>query len=373
MRLSFTSPSKAISKAMGSLARIARSARLPLKSPTVATWLYIAAFVLVVTLIVGGATRLTQSGLSITSWKPIAGVIPPQDLLGWQAEFENYKKIPQFKEINPHMTLGQFKAIYWWEWGHRILARLLGLIYLGGLLFLLWAKEIPKRIIWRCGTLVVLVLMQGAVGWLMVASGLHGRLFVAPEMLMLHLFVALSLLTFTLWTGMEAADGAPRGRGAPGGWRVAAGIMLGLVVLQCLLGALVAGNQAGLVYNTWPDMNGQFLPPVDWSNGALAFFRDQTLVQFIHRMNAYVVFLFAWGLAVRVVHKCHDDGLKVHAVVLAGLVTVQAALGIMTLISAVDFHMALAHQFMAIMVVLVAVTLLWRVARADRAFRKTGF
>jgi cytochrome c oxidase assembly protein subunit 15 len=359
---------------LGALARTARSARLPLKSPTVAAWLYAAAFVLVVTLVVGGATRLTQSGLSITSWKPISGIVPPQDLPAWYAEFENYKKIPQFKEINPHMTLAQFQGIYWWEWGHRILARLLGLIYLGGFLFLLWAKEIPKRIVWRCGVLAGLVLLQGAVGWLMVASGLHGRLFVAPEMLMLHLFVALSLLLVTVWTGMEAADGAPRGRGAPGGWRMATGISLGLIVLQCLLGALVAGNQAGLVYNTWPDMNEQFLPPIDWSQGVVnAFFHDQALVQFMHRMNAYLIFLYVWGFAVLFGPKCQDQGLKVHAVALAALVTVQAALGIMTLKSVVNFQMALAHQFTAIMTVLVAVTFLWRVARADRAFRKTGF
>ena len=371
MRLSFLSPSVAWRAWLQFLRHLRQ--RLPLKSPTVATWLYAAACVLVVALIVGGATRLTQSGLSITSWKPIAGVIPPHDLAGWQAEFDNYKKIPQFKQINPHMRLEQFKVIYGWEWAHRMLARLLGLIYLLGLVFLLWIREIPWRVLWRGGVLVALVLAQGLVGWLMVASGLHGRLFVAPEMLMLHLFVALSLLIFTVWTAMEAADGAPRGRGAPGGWRVAAGVMLALIVLQCLLGALVAGNQAGLVYNTWPDMDGQFLPRIDWSDGAAAFVHDQTLVQFMHRMNAYLVLVFAWGVAVRVVHKSHDVGLKVHAVGLAGLVTVQAALGIMTLETGVDFHMALAHQFTAIMVVLVAVTFLWRIARADRAFRKTGF
>ncbi len=370
MRLPFKSPAKAFR----AMAHIARSVRLPLKSPTVAAWLYLAAFVLLVTLIVGGATRLTQSGLSITSWKPISGIIPPHDAAGWQAEFDNYKKIPQFQQINPHMRLSQFKAIYWWEWGHRVLARLLGLIYLGGFLFLLWAKEIPKRIIWRCGALAVLVLLQGCVGWLMVASGLHGRLFVAPEMLMLHLFVALSLLIFTVWTGVEAADGAPRGRGAPAVWRLAAGVALGLIVLQCLLGALVAGNQAGLLYNTWPDMNGQFLPRIDWSNGVVtAFLRDQGLVQFVHRMNAYLVFAYVWMFAVIFGSKCQDSGLKVHAVVLAVLVTIQATLGVITLISGVSFAFALLHQLTAITLVIVATLFLWRLARADRVFRKMGF
>lgn len=370
VRFPFTSPSNAI-RALG---RFLRSRCLPLKSPTVAAWLYAAAFLILVTLIVGGATRLTQSGLSITSWKPISGVIPPHDLQGWQAEFDNYKKIPQFRQINPHMTLAQFQGIYWWEWGHRILARLLGTLYLGGFIFLMWAKEVPWRIFGRGVVLILLCGLQGLVGWLMVASGLHGRLFVAPEMLMLHLSVALTLLIFTVWTGAEAADGAPRGRGAPFGWRLSSTLLLGLIILQCLLGALVAGNQAGLVYNTWPSMNEQFLPPIDWSNGAAyAFTHDQVLVQFMHRMNAYLVFAYAWLFAVIFGSKCNDIGLKAHAVALAVLVTAQAALGIMTLLSVVNFGLALAHQFIAFTLVIVATSLVWRVARADRAFRKSGF
>ena len=370
MRFSFTSPSKAAY----ALVRFLRNRCLPLKSPTVAAWLYSAAFLILVTLIVGGATRLTQSGLSITSWKPISGVIPPHDLPGWQAEFENYRHIPQFQQINPHMTLSQFKGIYWWEWGHRMLARLLATLYLGGFVFLVWAKEVPWRIFGRGVMLIVLCGLQGLVGWLMVASGLHGRLFVAPEMLMLHLMVALTLLIYTVWTGAEAGEGAPRGRGAPFGWRLASSALMGLIILQCLLGALVAGNQAGLVYNTWPSMNEQFLPHIDWSNGVLAAFtHDQALVQFMHRMNAYLVFAFAWFFAVVFGSKCNDIGLKVHAVTLAALVTAQAALGIMTLLSGVNFHLALAHQFLAITLVIVATLLVWRVARADRAFRKSGF
>jgi cytochrome c oxidase assembly protein subunit 15 len=150
--------------------------------------------------------------------------------------------------------------------------------------------------------------------------------------------------------------------------------MLALVIFQCLLGALVAGNQAGLVYNTWPDMDGQFLPRVDWSNGVFAaFFHDQTLVQFMHRMNAYVVFVYAWGFAVVFSRKCQDSGLKFHAVTLAVLITAQAALGVTTLISGVNFYLGLAHQFTAIAVVIVATTFLWRMARADRVFRKMGF
>ena len=370
MRLSPLSPAQILRDTV----RFFRSRCLPLKSPTVAMWLCLTAGLFLVILVVGGATRLTQSGLSITSWKPLSGIVPPQDLLGWQAEFANYKKIPQFKQINPHMTLSQFQAIYWWEWGHRILARLLGLLYLGGFVFLVWAKEVPWRVFGRGLVLILLCGLQGLVGWLMVASGLHGRLFVAPEMLMLHLMVALTLLIYTVWTAAEAGEGAPRGRGAPFGWRLASSLLLGLIVLQCLLGALVAGNQAGLVYNTWPSMNEQFLPRIDWSNGILAAFtHDQALVQFMHRMNAYVVTACTLAFLVVFSSKCQDTGLKVHAAILFVLVAAQATLGIMTLLDGVEFPLALGHQFLAITLVIVATVFVWRVARADRAFRKSGF
>ncbi|MGZ3298629.1 MAG: COX15/CtaA family protein [Asticcacaulis sp.] len=344
--------------------------RLPLKSPTTAAWLYGAALVIVIVLCVGGATRLTQSGLSITSWNPISGVIPPGNDQAWQAEFANYRKIPQFAQINPHMGLDQFKAIYWWEWLHRMLARLLVLVYFGGLAFLLWAREVPQRVIWRCGVLLGLGLVQGLVGWLMVASGLKGRLFVAPEMLTLHLGVALTLLMFTIWTGAEAQEGAPRVRGAPFGWRLASSLILALVVLQCLLGALVAGNQAGLVYNDWPLMNGQFLPALG-SEGDLI--HDQAFVQFIHRINAYVLFVFVWLFAVIFGTRCQEDSLRNHAILLAVLVTVQAGLGVATLVSIVNFWFALLHQLMASTLVIVATAFVWRVARAERVLRKSGF
>lgn len=348
--------------------------RLPLKSPTIAAWLAGAALLIVCVLVVGGATRLTQSGLSITDWKPISGVIPPGSPGAWAVEFDNYKHIPQAKELNPHMTLEQFKAIYWWEWTHRLLARLLGLVYFGGFAFLLWMREVPQRVIWRCGVLCGLVLLQGAVGWWMVASGLTKRLFVAPEMLMTHLGLALTLLVCTVWTAAEAYEGEPRNRGASLNWRIAAGIPLVLIVLQCLLGALVAGNQAGLVYNEWPLMNGQLLPYINWSHGVVtAFFHDQGLVQFVHRTNAYIVISYVWIFTFIFGAKCQDKSLTNHAVLLAGLVTVQVALGVATLITVVNVWFALLHQATAIALVITATLFVWRVARAERALRRGGF
>ncbi|MBW8734664.1 MAG: COX15/CtaA family protein [Asticcacaulis sp.] len=312
--------------------------RLPLKSPTVAAWLFLAAFTIIALLVVGGATRLTTSGLSITEWKPISGILPPGSDAGWAAEFANYKKIPQFAQINPHMTVDQFKGIYWWEWAHRLIARLLGVIYLLPFVFFLLMSEVPARVIWRSGVAIALILFQGLVGWWMVASGLSKRAFVAPEMLMFHLGMALLLLAWTLWTALEAGEGAPRSRGAPWGWRAGAGVLLGLVYFQCLLGALVAGNQAGLVYNDWPLMNGGVVPYTDWGQGiGMVLFHDQGVVQFMHRLNAYLLLVFAIVFAIRLAIRCQDDTVKGLAISVAVLACVQACLGIATLWTVVNF------------------------------------
>jgi heme a synthase len=348
--------------------------RLPLKSPSVAAWLFVAAFLIFSLVAVGGATRLTQSGLSITEWKPISGIIPPMSDDAWTAEFENYKKIPQYSQINAHMSVDDFKGIYWWEWAHRVLARLLGFVYLLPFVWFLIRKEMPKRIIWRSAVAIGMILFQGAVGWWMVASGLTKRVFVAPEMLMAHLSMALILFMWTIWTGLEAGAGENRSRGAPLPWKIAGFALLGVVFLQCMLGALVAGNHAGLLYNDWPLMNGWFMPYVDWSRGAyITLFHDQGWVQFIHRMNAYLLFLFAIGFAMLMGRKCQDDGLKTLAWGVAGAVTVQAVLGIATLWTVVNFWLALTHQLMAIIVLGLSVLLAWKVARADRVFRRGGF
>ncbi|MBW8880459.1 MAG: COX15/CtaA family protein [Asticcacaulis sp.] len=349
-------------------------ARLPLRSPTVAAWLFAAAFLIVAMVFVGGATRLTQSGLSITEWQPIHGVIPPGSDNEWQAEFAKYKKIPQFRQINPNMTVSQFKAIYWWEWTHRLMGRLLGLVYVLGLAAFLLLSEIPARLVWRCCALLVLVLFQGLVGWLMVKSGLSVRVAVAPEMLLFHLGMALLLLVTTVWTGAEAGEGQTRGRGASQAWRTAGGVFLGLVVLQCLLGALVAGNRAGLVYNDFPLMNGQFAPNVDWAKGVgYSVFHDQGLVQFMHRLNAYAVLIYATTFAVMIARSANDDALKGLATLTAVAVWLQLALGIATLISVVNIYLALAHQLLAVSLVILATLLLWRIARADRVFRSRNF
>ncbi len=348
--------------------------RLPLRSPLVSAWLFAAAVLIVLILCVGGATRATQSGLSITQWKPVAGIIPPRDDRAWNIEFDNYKQIPQFRHINPNMTLSEFKGIYWWEWTHRRLATVLGLVYLGGFFAFLALGQIPRRLIWRCAVLLGLVVLQGLVGWWMVASGLTRLDYVAPEMLATHLFMALLLLMGSLWTAMEAEDGETRSRGAPANWKVATGFLLGVAVLQCLLGALVAGNRAGLVYNDFPLMNGSFFPPVQWARGiGYSFLHDQGLVQFMHRMNAFLLGGFAVAYAVVVNRKCQDEDIRFWANLLAAGVCLQIGLGIATLISVVEIWLALGHQLVGMSLVVIATVLAWKVARADYGFRRSGF
>src|SRR5437899_1463517 len=220
------------------------------RSRAVAIWLLAVAALVVAMVLVGGVTRLTGSGLSITQWRPISGVLPPMSLADWQAEFARYRAIPQFRFVNPTMTLDQFRFIYWWEWSHRVLARLLGVVFLAPLAWFAIRRELPRRLWWQFGAIVVLVGLEPLVGWWMVASGLAERVYVAPERLMIHLGIAFALLGALIWTALDAWGGRAR-QTLPSPWGGRALALVGLVYFQILLGALVAGNQAGLVYNDW--------------------------------------------------------------------------------------------------------------------------
>ncbi|WAC49003.1 COX15/CtaA family protein [Asticcacaulis sp. SL142] len=344
--------------------------RLPLKSPLVAAWLFAVAFLVVAMILVGGATRLTDSGLSITEWKPVTGAIPPLDDAAWQQEFEKYQKIPEYSQINAHMDLEDFKGIYWWEWIHRFLGRLIGVVFFVPFVILLLRSEVPGRLIWRCAGLLGLGALQGGIGWWMVSSGLDKRVDVAPERLMIHLGMALLILVLTLWTACEALAGQGRGRGAPQGWRVATSLVFGVIILQCLLGALVAGNDAGTVYNDWPLMNGHIAPYVDWSKGiGFVFFHDQGMVQFMHRIVAYIALIGITTYAIILVQKCMDDEIRLISTSVATLAWIQGILGVATLVTGAQIGFGLMHQFVAVCLIILATLLMWKVARADRDFR----
>lgn len=354
----------------------------PDRNRAVAVWLFATAALVFLMVVVGGVTRLTGSGLSITEWKPIMGAIPPLNDAQWAEAFEKYKQIPQYAQVNAGMSLAEFQGIFWWEWVHRLLGRVIGLVFaLPLVVFLLcriaparsifrqWA--VPDRLIWRCVLLLGLGGLQGLIGWWMVSSGLSERVSVAPERLATHLGLALILFAALIWTGLEAWNGQDHGR-PPAGWARGAGFLLGLVFLQCLLGALVAGGHAGLVYTDWPLMNGSVLPPADWSLGAVAFLHDQALTQFNHRLVAYGLLIAVSIYAFQAWRWRVAEGMGLAAFVLAGVVWGQAVLGIATLIHAVPLWLGVLHQAGAAVVLAAATANLWLVLRAQPRIFMSG-
>ncbi|MTH80056.1 heme A synthase [Paracoccus aestuariivivens] len=317
-------------------------------------WLIIL-FVLVVAMIaLGGATRLTGSGLSITEWKPVTGAIPPLDQATWQAEFEKYKQIPQFQQVNPDMDLHGFKQIYWWEWSHRLLGRLVGMVWALGFLFFLATKRIPTGWVPRLLLLGGLGGAQGAIGWWMVHSGLSGEMVrVASYRLAIHLGLAFGILGLIVWSVLslsrpESALIRARRAGEPKLFSMATGLMH-LAFVQILIGALVAGIDAGRTYTGWPTMGGEWVPAEIW-DAALGWrnlFENPALVQFIHRMVGYLVAIFAVVIYLRARRSPHPVTRGAFTVMLLA-VGVQVLLGIMNVLHASPLALALAHQLGAV-------------------------
>ncbi len=338
------------------------------RSRAVALWLFFVAALVFAMVVVGGATRLTDSGLSITEWKPVTGAIPPLSHEAWLTEFEKYRRIPEYQLVNRGMSLADFQTIYWWEWGHRLLGRIIGLAYALPFLFFLAARRVPKSLVGRTWLLLGLGGLQGLVGWWMVSSGLSERVDVAPERLTVHLGLALFLFAAIVWTALDAWTGSdrPTGPRATGGFALA---LLGLVFVQCLLGGLVAGNDAGRVYTDWPLMNGELFPS-DYGarGGAWAIFaHDHAAVQLHHRLIAYLLFAAAWAFVLHVWRSDEAARLRRPALLLAGLVTAQAALGIATLMAAVPLTLGILHQGGAVVVLGAATVLAWFARPAPQA------
>jgi len=320
-------------------------------------WL-VALFLLVAAMIaVGGLTRLTDSGLSITEWKPVTGALPPMDAAAWEAEFAKYQQIPQFELVNSQMTLEEFKQIYWWEWGHRQLGRVIGLVWLLGFLGFLIAGRIPPGWTLRLFGLGVLGGAQGALGWWMVSSGLGGGMIsVASYRLALHLGLAFVILGLIAWYVLLLARRETELMQARrAGERPLKGLATGLMHLafvQILLGALVAGIDAGRAFPTWPDMNGQFFPAdafyvPDGGGVWHAFFENPGLVQFNHRMAGYLLLVLGIVAFVKGRRSAHRATRAAFGAVLAMLVA-QVALGIAAALTSAHVHVAITHQIGAV-------------------------
>lgn len=318
----------------------------------VRTWLYVVALLVVAMVVVGGATRLTGSGLSITEWKPIHGVIPPLNEREWQEEFAKYREIPQYQIVNQGMSLAEFQAIFWWEWAHRLLGRAIGVVVLVPLVFFWATGRLERSLKPKMVALFLLGGLQGVIGWWMVASGLSERISVSQYRLTVHLTLAFLILAYIVWVARSIAPESSRP--STPALRRSAAILLGLVFVQIALGGMVAGLKAGFTFNTWPLMDGTLVPSSLfvlepwWFN----FGENLATVQFVHRVGAYVLFAFALAHAVAARGSEHAAG----AWILFALITAQAAIGVLTLIHVVPLSLALLHQLGAVIVLWFAVT-----------------
>jgi cytochrome c oxidase assembly protein subunit 15 len=336
-------------------------------SRAVRWWLVTVVVLIAIMALVGAATRLTESGLSIVEWKPVTGVLPPLNQEQWNQAFEAYKAIPQYRELNAGMTLGEFKTIFWWEWTHRLLGRVIGIAFLLPFLWFLWRGALSAELRFRLWLIFGLGALQGVVGWWMVASGLSERVEVSHYRLATHLMLALLIFSAIVWTLRRLAGAPPSVVSAR--LRVTSWALLLLTFMQIYLGALLAGLRAGRIYNTWPEIDGALIPPAArlffdqpwWRN----LFDNTLTVQFEHRMVAYTLFALAILHAIDA-ERSRAGAAANGALWLAAAVTLQAVLGIATLLNQVPLALGLAHQAAAMTVMTLAILQAERLAPRQR-------
>jgi cytochrome c oxidase assembly protein subunit 15 len=337
---------------------------LSTRPAAIARWLYLIAALIVAMVVVGGITRLTESGLSITQWKPISGIVPPLTHAEWTAEFANYQRIPEYQQLNRGMTLDGFKAIFFWEYLHRLLGRVIGLAFALPLVWFAVRRQIPRGYGWRLTALLALGGLQGAIGWWMVASGLSVRTDVSHLRLATHLGTALFILGGIVWTARDLDMLAANPMARATALRLAPALAIGALAVQILLGALTAGLDAGYAFSSWPLMGDAFFPagvPMvtpAWRNAI----DNPIVVQFLHRWIAFV----AAGALLWLAYRARMRNAPRTALAVAALVVAQIALGIATLLSGVEIVVAVAHQANA------ALLLIATVAAAHAVSRRRG-
>jgi len=319
-------------------------------------WLSICALLVVLMVLVGGYTRLSGSGLSITSWKPIHGIIPPLNEVQWGEEFEAYKATPQYALVNKGMTIAEFQTIFWPEFYHRVLGRVIGIVFLLPLLFFTARRSISSGFFWSLTGIFVLGGLQGAIGWIMVKSGLSDMPYVNPLKLALHLSTAFAIFALILWAFLDILVASEKKeKNIISNQQLATRnnkilttyhFFLALLALQIILGALVAGSHAGLIYNTWPSMNGEFLPAGIFASPLM---ENLGFIQFLHRTLAIFVafsFLTWWFISRKLVK---ENGLNKTCAAVYSVILIQFMLGVSTLIMQVPLNLALSHQINALL------------------------
>jgi heme a synthase len=340
----------------------------PAADAAVQIWLLVLAALVFGMIVVGGAVRLTDSGLSITEWQPLLGAIPPLNEVDWLVAFEKYKAIPEYSVVNAGMTLDGFKAIYWWEWAHRFLGRFIGIAFAVPFVVFWLMGKVRGTFALKCLGVLALGGLQGVIGWYMVKSGLVDRIDVSQYRLALHLLTAFAILSLLVWLALEAAPASARERlrTVTVGQRRTAVALFALVFVQSGLGALVAGLKAGLTYNTWPLMDGTLVPDglAAQSPWYLNFFENVTTVQFDHRVTAYALVILALVHLVALIRSADDERIVGSAGLLAGCVLAQMLIGIWTLLWGVPLELGLAHQAGAAVVIAAATLHLYTITRA---------
>ena len=330
----------------------------------VAIWLLVCCAMIFAMVVIGGITRLTWSGLSITEWQPVTGIVPPLSAADWQAEFAKYQQTSQYKLLNTGMSLGDFQTIFLWEYVHRLWGRLIGFVYLLPFLYFLVRRQIPRRLAWPLAGIFALGFAQGALGWWMVKSGLADRIEVSQYRLTAHLALALVIYAATLWTSLGLLDrrlpSLPAPRAGEGIWlRRSAELVLGLVSVTIVAGGFVAGLNAGLTYNTFPLMDGRFIPAgyAQLEPFVRNWFENVPAVQFDHRLLAMttvsvvvVLWLAGWRVALP-----RPARLALHT--LLAMAVLQVSLGISTLLLVVPIPLAAAHQAGAVLLLTAAIVL----------------
>jgi len=331
---------------MDSTLSVSQEHAAPIRRPlAISSWLFAVAGMVFLMVVVGGITRLTESGLSITEWKPVSGAIPPLTHADWAQAFALYKRTPEYLEINgpAGMTLSQFKFIFFWEWLHRLIGRLIGVVFAIPLVWFAAKRAIPPGYGWKLTGLLVLGGMQGVLGWYMVMSGLVERTDVSHFRLSAHLLLALTIMAACVWVALDLRQLAKTGEDRPARLTGASVFALAVLFLQLLLGAWVAGLDAGQVATDWPTMQGRLVPDgIDWSQGAVhAFTNDPFLIHFVHRWWAWVVVAVLVVFARRI--RKLEDGRKASIAIHSAFGT-QVVLGILTVLSGVAIWLAALHQ-----------------------------
>jgi len=329
----------------------------PIAARWIQRWLVLIGLMVYAMILIGGATRLTDSGLSITEWSPIKGALPPLGEAAWLSEFEKYKTTAEFQQQNYNMTMSEFQFIYWWEWGHRLFGRLIGLVATGGFIWFSAMRWLSKTWTLRLLGLIALGGLQGFIGWWMVSSGVGetDRLDVASYRLMTHFGLALLIIAITAWYWLDLSE--QKAKTVTRTLRVLALCLFALTSVQMLSGALVAGLDAGRSYTDWPLMAGELVPShyFEPGLGILSLFEGRAATQFNHRLGAYLL----WALALFAAFQARGSSQSGGFAVIAGLVTAQAVWGIITLVNAAPLPIALVHQGLGVIVLLTSIWLVW--------------